>query len=99
MKKVFLAMGLFAFLLVGAVSIETTVANDVDKVVYDDPPKADGKKSSKSCASHSKGKCCSSKSAKAGHKECKDKEATKSEKATTTSTTTETTKKSDPDKK
>ena len=59
MKKVFLAVGLFAFLMVGLVSIDTAVANDNDNVVYDDPPKADKKKSSKSCADYSKSKCCS----------------------------------------
>ena len=101
MKKVFLAVGLFAFLLVGIVSIDTATANDNDNVVYDDPPKADKKKSSKSCADYSKHKCCSSKSANVGQKECNDKEATKSAKATTTTNTTATTttKKSSPDKK
>lgn len=99
MKKVFLALGLFAFLLAGVVTVDTAVANDNDKVVYDDPPKAD-KKASKSCASYSKGSCCSSKSASA-NKSCDDKEAVKTEKTTTTTATTDTkaTKKSSPDKK
>lgn len=97
MKKVFLALGLFTFLLVGVISVDTAVASDTDNVVYDDPPKAD-KKSEKSCADYSKSKCCSSKTAS---KECSDKDAEKSAKATTTTTTTATTstKKSSPDKK
>ena len=101
MKKVFLALGLIAFMMTGVLSINTVMASDTDNVVYDDPPKAD-KKSSKSCADYTKSSCCSSKSADLGSKECSDKEATKSAKATTTTTTTTTTastKKSSPDKK
>ena len=96
MKKVFLALGLFAFILAGVVTVNTAVASDTDKVVYDDPPKAD-KKSSKSCADYKKGSCCSSKSAK-NDAECNDKEA-KSAKATKTTTASTDTKKSSPDKK
>lgn len=97
MKKVILALGIMTFLLVGIVSIDTVVANDTDNVVYDDPPKAD-KKSKKSCADYSKSKCCSSKSADMGKKDCKDKEEAKATTTTTTTASTET-KKSSPDKK
>ncbi|MCD4694898.1 MAG: hypothetical protein K8S16_01560 [Bacteroidales bacterium] len=99
MKKVVLALGLFAFLFAGIVTVDTAVANDTDKVVYDDPPKA-SKKSSKSCSEFgpNKSKCCSSKKADLGSKEdCKvTKEDTKTTSATTKSTTT---KKDSPDKK
>lgn len=100
MKKVFLALGLFAFILAGVTTVNTAVASDNDNVVYDDPPKAE-KKSSKSCADYSKGSCCSSKSASKGTAECNDKEAksAKSTTAATTTTETKTTKKSSPDKK
>lgn len=102
MKKVFLAAGLIAFLFAGAVSIETVNANTNtnDKVVYDDPPKAEKKeaKSSKSCASYSKSsKCCASKSMSASKDECSDKKDTKTASATTA--TKSTTKKDSPDKK
>ena len=99
MKKVFLALGLITFLLIGVVSIDTVIANDTDTVVCDDPPKAD-KKSKKSCSDFhgKKGKCCSSKkSADLGKKEdCKDKGETKS---TKTTTDTKDSKKESPDKK
>jgi hypothetical protein len=96
MKKVFLTLGIFAFLLGGVVAIETVSVNQVDKVVYDDPPKAE-KKSDKGCADlgmKSSG-CCASKSASAavGKSDCGDKKETK-----TASVTTDT-KKDSPDKK
>jgi len=98
MKKVFLALGIFTFLLVGVISVDTVVASDNDNVVYDDPPKAD-KKSSKSCADYSKSSCCSSKTKDVGSKgECKDKEEAKTTTATTTTASAET-KKASPDKK
>ena len=100
MKKVFLAVGLIAFLIAGTVSIQSVNAITTDKDVYDDPPKAE-KKESKSCASYSKSsKCCSSKSASASKSECSDSKETKTTStATSTSTTTSTTKKDSPDKK
>ncbi|MCB2219730.1 MAG: hypothetical protein KQI35_04980 [Bacteroidetes bacterium] len=97
MKKVFLAAGIIAFLIAGAVTVPSANANTTDKVVYDDPPKAE-KKSSKSCADYSKSsKCCASKSASASKGECSDTKETKTASATTT--TKSTTKKDSPDKK
>jgi len=100
MKKVVIALGVFAFLLAGMITVDTAKANDKDKVVYDDPPKAE-KKSTKSCADY-KSSCCSSKSASASES-CNHKEAGKAEKASTETkaptTTSASTKKSSPDKK
>lgn len=101
MKKVFLALGLFAFILAGVVSVDTAVASDTDNVVYDDPPKAD-KKKSKSCADYSKSSCCSSKTASMSKSDCSDTKSTSTAKAKTTTkatTASNTTKKSSPDKK
>jgi hypothetical protein len=94
MKKVFLTLGIFAFLLGGVVAVETVGSIQVDKVVYDDPPKAE-KKSDKGCADYSakSSKCCASKSAAVGKTDCADTKETK-----TASVTTET-KKDSPDKK
>jgi uncharacterized protein YxeA len=90
MKKVLFAIGIVAFLFVGAITVETVVANQEDSYVYDDPPKKDVKK--KKCCSHGDftGKKCDSKSAHYNKKECKDTEDTKA---------TNETKKEDPDKK
>jgi len=96
MKKVLLAVGVIAFLFAGSISVLTVQANTSDKVVYDDPPKAEKKeaKEHKSCADYSKSsKCCSSKSAKASC--CSDKDT----KTTSATTTTKETKKDSPDKK
>jgi hypothetical protein len=102
MKKVFLALGLFAFILAGVVAVDTAVASDTDNVVYDDPPKADKKKSS-DCADYSKSSCCSSKTATASKSDCSDTKSTSTVKAKTTTTkattASNTTKKSSPDKK
>lgn len=88
MKKVLLTLTIVAFVMAGAVSINTVTANTIDSSVFDDPPKKE-KKSKKSCTDMKSGKsCCSKKAAKS----CKDGD-TKS-----TSTTKETTKES-PDKK
>jgi hypothetical protein len=94
MKKVFLTIGIFAFLLGGVVAVETVSSNQVDKVVYDDPPKAE-KKSDKGCADYGakSTKCCASKSAAVGKSDCGDTKETK-----TASVTTDTQKDS-PDKK
>lgn len=95
MKKVFLTLGIFAFLLGGVVAVETVSSTQVDKVVYDDPPKAE-MKSDKSCADYSakkSSKCCASKSAAVGKSDCGDKKETK-----TASVTTDT-KTDSPDKK
>ena len=97
MKKVVLALGLVAFLFAGGVAIESVNANQTDKVVYDDPPKAE-KKSSKSCADYTKAsKCCASKSAEMGKTDCKDKEEVKT--ASVTATNSQETKEASPDKK
>ena len=89
MKKVLLTLTIVAFVMAGAVSINTVTANTTDSSVYDDPPKKETK-SKKSCADMKSGKSCCSKSAA---KSCDDKKDTK-----TTSTSTET-KKESPDKK
>ena len=86
MKKLMFAIGVFSFLLIGAVSVDTVNAS----TVYDDPPKKETKRT-KSCSDATKTKCCSSKKAA----KCEDKEG----KSASTSTTTKDTKKSDPDKK
>lgn len=86
MKKLMFAIGVFSFLLIGAISVDTVNAN----TVTDDPPKKEVK-SEKKCSDATKTKCCSSKEAA----KCEDKEG----KAASTSTTTKDTKKSDPDKK
>ncbi len=85
MKKLMFAVGVFSFLLIGALSVDTVNAN----TVVDDPPKKEVK-SEKKCSDATKAKCCSSKKAA----KCEDKEG----KSASTSTTKET-KKSDPDKK
>jgi len=85
MKKLMFAVGVFSFLLIGALSVDTVNAN----TVVDDPPKKEVK-SEKKCSDATKSKCCSSKEAA----KCEDKEG----KSASTSTTKET-KKSDPDKK
>lgn len=87
MKKVLFAVGVFSFLLFGAITVDATSVND-------DPPKKEVK-SNKDCSKkcpESK-TCCSSKTGH-GAKGTKDTEAAK---ATTTST--QDTKKSNPDKK
>lgn len=89
MKKLMFAIGVFSFLLIGAVTIDTVNANKV----YDDPPKKEVK-GKKSCPEAGKTKCCSSKSS-ASKAACNDKEGTK----TTSTSTTSSTKKNDPDKK
>lgn len=91
MKKVFLAIGIISFLLVGAISIESVVANQSDASVYDDPPKKDASKK-KSCAKYEKSSCCKKKSAKS---DCKDKSSDKKESEGTKSTS----KNDTPDKK
>jgi len=80
------AIGVFSFLFIGALSVDTVNAN----TVTDDPPKKEVK-SSKKCSDATKAKCCSGKTAA----KCEDKEG----KSASTSTTTKETKKSDPDKK
>lgn len=85
MKKLMFAIGVFSFLLIGAISVDTVNAN----TVVDDPPKKEVK-SEKKCSDATKAKCCSGKKAA----KCEDKEG----KPASTSTTKET-KKSDPDKK
>lgn len=87
MKKLMFAIGVFSFLLIGAISVDTVNAN----TVTDDPPKKEAK-STKSCSDATKTKCCSGKTSAA---KCGDKEG----KSASTSTTTKNTKKSDPDKK
>ncbi|MCD4730515.1 MAG: hypothetical protein K8R74_07935 [Bacteroidales bacterium] len=87
MKKLMFAIGVFSFLLIGAVTIDTVNANNV----YDDPPKKEVKSKS-NCSDATKAKCCSGKTSAA---KCGDKEG----KSASTSTTTKDTKKSDPDKK
>ena len=86
MKKLMFAIGVFSFLLIGAISVDTVSANTLN----DDPPKKEVK-SKKSCSDATKTKCCAGKSAA----KCDDKEG----KSASTSTTTKDTKKSDPDKK
>ena len=79
------AIGVFSFLLIGAISVDTVNAN----TLMDDPPKKEAK-SKKSCSDAQKTKCCSSKKAA----KCDDKEG----KSASTSKTKET-KTNDPDKK
>ena len=80
------AIGVFSFLLIGAISVDTVNAN----TVLDDPPKKETK-STKKCSDATKAKCCSSKKAA----KCDDKEG----KSSSTSATTKETKTNDPDKK
>ena len=80
------AIGVFSFLLIGTLSVNTVNAN----TVVDDPPKKEVK-SEKKCSDATKAKCCSGKTAV----KCEDKEG----KSASTSTTTKDSKKSDPDKK
>ena len=93
MKKLMFVVGVLSFLFIGAVTIDSVMADQV----YDDPPKKEvkSKDCSKTCKSAKT--CCPSKSKDLGSKECHDKEGTKSAKATDNKTGD--TKKEDPDKK
>jgi hypothetical protein len=101
MKKVLMVIGMMTFLLVGAVTVESVVAGQLNNKVCDDPPKKDVK---------SKKSCCHSGEMSDCKTPCTDKTAVKSdnkskEGTTATTTTTETatikkeTEKVDPDKK
>ncbi|GAB4331823.1 MAG: hypothetical protein Kow00127_23760 [Bacteroidales bacterium] len=79
MKKVFLAIGIIAFLITGAIAVESMNMNPDQKVVYDDPPKAKDN-TKKSCCEYSKTSCCSSKAKKDA---CKDGKETKATETTT----------------
>lgn len=87
MKKVLFAVGVFSFLLIGAITVDAST-------VYDDPPKKEVK-SDKDCSKKcpSSKTCCSSKTGDKSKHGTKDKEAAKA------TTTTQDTKKSNPDKK
>jgi len=85
MKKLMFAIGVFSFLLIGTISVDTVNANTLN----DDPPKKEVK-SKKSCSDATKTKCCAGKT----DAKCEGKEG----KSANTTTTTDT-KKSDPDKK
>ncbi len=93
MKKLMFVVGVLSFLFIGAVTIDSVMADQV----YDDPPKKEvkSKDCSKTCKSAKT--CCPSKSKDLGRKECHDKEGAKSAKATNKNTSN--TKKEDPDKK
>jgi hypothetical protein len=65
MKKLMFAIGVFSFLLIGALSVDTVNAN----TMVDDPPKKEVK-SQKKCSDATKAKCCPSKKAA----KCDDKE-------------------------
>ncbi len=84
MKKLMFAIGVFSFLLIGAISVDTVNAN----TVVDDPPKKETK-SNKKCSDATKAKCCSGKKAA----KCEDKEGKSA------SSASKETKKDDPDKK
>jgi len=94
MKKLMFVVGVLSFLFIGAVTIDSVMADQV----YDDPPKKEvkSKDCSKKCPSAKT--CCPSKAKDHGSKEkCDDKEDAKSAKATNEKTSD--TKKEDPDKK
>jgi hypothetical protein len=92
MKKLMLTIGVFSFLMLGAVTIDNVNANSL----FDDPPKKEVKAKS-GCSDMVKTKCCSSKKT-ASKAECEDKEGKSASKTTSASTST-TAKKNDPDKK
>jgi hypothetical protein len=93
MKRFMYVVGVLSFLFIGAVSIDSVLADQA----YDDPPKKEVK--SKDCSKTCKAAktCGSSKKDYSKKEECHDKEDAKSAKVTNNNTSN--TKKEDPDKK
>ncbi len=93
MKKLMFGVGVFTFLMIGSLTIESVVANRV----YDDPPKKEVK-SKKSCCSPEDMKNCKSTCTDKKEGSKMDSKANETSKASSTSTTTDS-KKDNPDKK
>jgi hypothetical protein len=99
MKKVFFAIGIISCLLIGAVTVQSVFAGNLNTKVCDDPPKKDAKSQKSCCPTREMSNCKTPCTDKKEVKEASIKETKATSTTTEATATKKETEKVDPDKK